>query len=198
MKKPLHERILSEAQSEAKAIIKEAEKEANALLLSGKTALNAEKEEQLIEGEKISKARVKNYIDREENSLGNFQEQTRQQLVVSVFTEVSEKLTKLEGKELLAFVTSLIGKEKVSGDETLHVSKLNFKKYTDALGKNAEKLNSANATYTFKFSSEPTYIEEGFLLSGKAFDLVFDFHEIVDQYQKKNEQRIYHELFAHE
>ncbi len=198
MKKPIYERIINDAEQEAKAILKAAEVSAAAIINHGKEVLAAEKNQELLEGEAESKRRVKNFKEREEKSLVTFQEQTRQQLVVDVFSEVSEKLAKLEGKELLAFVTHLIKRETVRGDETFHVSKRNYDKYAKALGKKLELLNSVNASYKFTFSSEPTYIEEGFLLAGQAFDLVFDFAEIVSQYQKENEQRIYNELFSNE
>lgn len=198
MKKPIYERIISEAEAEANAILREAELSAKALISKGKELFVEEKRQELVEGEANSKARVKNYQEREEKSLINFQEQTRQQLVVDVFSEVREKLASLEGKELLNFVVSLIKKENVSGEEIFHVSKRNIEKYTKALGKKLEHLNSVDAHYNFTISAEPTYIEEGFLLAGKAFDLVFDFTEIVDQYQKENEQRIYNELFKNE
>lgn len=198
MKKPIYERIISEAEVEAQAILREAELAAKTLINSGKEELKREKIEALLAGEAESKVRVKNYQEREEKSLINFQEQTRQQLVVEVFSEVQEKLARLAGKELLSFVVALIKKENVSGTESLHVSKRNSAKYAQALGKKLELLNSVDARYKFTFSDEPTYIEEGFLLAGKAFDLVFDFAEIVAQYQKENEQRIYNELFKNE
>lgn len=198
MKKPIYERILSDAEGEAKAILKDAENSAKAIIASGKEALEAQKSEELLEGKAQSKARVKNYQEREEKTLINFQEQTRQQLVVDVFSEVREKLAHLEGKDLLNFVVHLIKNESVSGEESFHVSKKNYAKYEKALGKKLEHLNTANTKYKFSFSETPTYIEEGFLLSGTKFDLVFDFSEVVDQYQKENEQRIYNELFTNE
>ncbi len=198
MKKPIYERILTEAELEAKAIIQEAESEAKAIIKRGKDVLESEKQAELVEGKAESDARAKNYREREEKSLITFQEQTRQQLVVDVFSEVDAKLAKLEGSDLLKFIVSLIGKENVSGSETFHVSKRNYGKYVKALGSKLEHLNSVKPNYKFTLSNEPTYIEEGFLLAGQAFDLVFDFSEIVDQYQKENEQRIYNELFTNE
>ena len=136
MKKPIYERIISEAEAEANAILREAELSAKALISKGKELLVEEKRQELVEGEANSKARVKNYQEREEKSLINFQEQTRQQLVVDVFSEVREKLASLEGKELLNFVVSLIKKENVSGEEIFMFLKRNIEKYTKALGKN--------------------------------------------------------------
>lgn len=198
MKKPIYERIVNEAEAEAKTLLKEAEATAKAIIKSGSEALEGQNKELLAEAEAESKARVKNFKEREEKSLITFQEQTRQQLVVDVFSEVHAKLAALEGKELLSFVSHLIKGESVTGDELLLVSKRNHAKYAKALGKKLELLNSVSPGYKFTFSDEPTYIEEGFLLAGKAFDLVFDFSEIVDQYQKENEQRIYNELFSNE
>lgn len=198
MKKPIYERIKSEAEAEAKAILSEAEVRAAELIKSGVAKLTLENSEQLSEAALESAARVKNFAAREERSLITFQEQTRQQLVVDVFSEVSGRLSRLEEKDLLNFVIHLIKSENVLGEEVLHVSRRNKAKYLKALGKKLELLNAANPHYKFTFSEEATYIEEGFLLSGPQFDLVFDFAEVVAEYQKENEQRIYNELFSNE
>lgn len=198
MKKPIYERILLEAEADAKALLSDAEREGKALIKTGKEKIIAQNKLELEEAAANSKARIKNFAERQEKGLITFQEQARQQLVVSVFSEVSAKLAKLEGKDLLAFVTHLISSEKVTGNEVMQVSKQNYKKYGAALGADLSLLNKMNAKYKFTLSKEPTHIAAGFLLAGPAFDLMFDFNEIVATYQKVNEQRIYHELFKDE
>ncbi len=201
MKKPIYERILLEAENDAKVIIAEANAEKARILKSGKETIIAQNTAELNAVQAYNKARVKNFTERQEKGLVTFQEQARQQLVVDIFGEVLAKINNLTGKDLLAFIKALIAKEELNGDEVMQVSKRNYKKYAEALsrdGKTLDLLNSANAKYNFTLSKESTHIREGFLLSGKKYDLIFDFKEIVDEYQKKHEQRIYHELFNNE
>ena len=201
MKKPIYERILLEAENDAKVIIAEANAEKARILKSGKETIIAQNTAELNAVQAYNKARVKNFTERQEKGLVTFQEQARQQLVVDIFGEALAKINNLTGKDLLAFIKALIAKEELNGDEVMQVSKRNYKKYAEALskdGKTLDLLNSANAKYNFTLSKESTHISEGFLLSGKKYDLIFDFKEIVDEYQKKHEQRIYHELFTNE
>lgn len=198
MKKPIYERILLEAEAESKALLNEANAEAKAIVKRGKEAIIAANSAELDAASNANKARVKNFAEREEKGLVTFQEQARQQLVVNIFSEVNEKLAALDGKDLLAFVVHLISKEKVSGDEVFEVAKRNRQKYETALGADLSLLNKTNPQYKFTWSKASTHIEEGFLLSGKKYDLMFDFKEIVDDYQKDHEQGIYHELFTND
>lgn len=198
MEKPIYERIIAEAEKESAALLNAALHETKAIIEAGKAAIKNQKNEELDTAKVTNKARVKAFAERQEKSLTTFQEQARQQLVVSVFSEVSDKLSGLEGNDLLAFVSRLISKEAVKGTEVMHVSKRNYKKYSAALGKNLENLNKTNPQFKFSLSTDSTHIEEGFLLAGEQFDLMFDFKEIVTEYQKVNEQRIYNELFKDE
>ncbi|OQC50058.1 MAG: V-type proton ATPase subunit E [Tenericutes bacterium ADurb.Bin024] len=203
MKKPIFERISEEAKKEAALLVKEAKAEAKQVLKVGKDAIEAQNAAELDKAKAQSKERVVNFKDRNERGLDNYKEQVRQEIVVETFDKVAAKLAELEGKELLAFVTNLINKENVSGSEVIHVSRRNFKKFVSALsstkdGANLDLLNKANAKYKFTLSKEPTHVDEGFLLSAKQYDLIFDFNEIVGIYQRTHEQRIYNELFKDE
>lgn len=203
MKKPIYERIREEAEAEAKVLQEEAKAEAKRILSDGKEDIIERNTSDLNTFQVQNKDRVKHYKERQEKSLVTYQEQVRQELVVGVFDEVYEKLSALKDKALLSFVTRLINSEKVVGNEVIYVSKLNFDKYLSALSGNKKAdhldlLNAANKEYKFTLSKEPTHVIEGFLLSGKEYDLIFDFKEIVTLYQKENEQRIYNELFKDE
>lgn len=203
MKKPIFERITEEAKKEAALLVKETKSEANRILKAGKDAISAQNESELTEAKAKSVERVRQYKERNEKGLDNYKEQVRQEIVVSIFDEVVNKLANLEGEELLKFVTNLIAKEKVKGDEVMHVSTRNFKKFVTALSSkkdatNLDLLNKKDAKYNFTLSKEPTHVAEGFLLSTPQYDLIFDFKEIVINYQKKHEQRIYNELFKDE
>lgn len=203
MKKPIFERIKEEAQNEADLLTKETEAEATRILKSGKDALSAQNKAELGEAEEKSENRVAQYKERSEKGLDTYKEQVRQEIVVSLFNDVTLKLAALEGEDLLNFVAHLIAKESVNGDEVMLVSKRNFNKFVSALsskkdGNNLDLLNAKNAKFNFTLSKEPTHISEGFLLSTKEYDLIFDFSEIVINYQKKHEQRIYNELFKDE
>lgn len=203
MKKPIFERIIIEAEKEAAEIIAAAKSESKRVLSEGKAAIIEHNTAELEKAKERNTARVKNFADRQEKGLTTYQEQVRQELVVDVFAEVLAKLQALEGKELLAFVGSLLSKENIKGDEVILVSALNYKKYLAAFssakdGKKLDLLNKLDSKYQFTLSSEKTHIEEGFLLSSPLYDLIFDFKEIVAEYQKENEQRIYNELFKDE
>ena len=198
MKKPIYERIIAEAEKERTVLLSTAEQEAKALIEAGKAALKRQSAEELQSAKDTNNARVQAFAERQEKSLTTFQEQARQQLVVTVFNDVCTKLGRLEGSDLLHFVTRLIKEEDVRGNEVMYVAKRNYQKYAAALGKNLEHLNKTDPRFHFTLSSESTHIAEGFLLAGEAFDLMFDFSEIVTEYQKANEQRIYNELFNDE
>jgi len=203
MKKPIFERISEEAKKEAALLVKEAKAEAKQVLKAGKDAIEAQNAAELAKAKAQSKERVINFKDRNERGLDNYKEQVRQEIVVETFNKVAAKLAELEGKELLLFVTNLINNENVSGSEVIHVARRNFKKFVTALsstkdGANLDLLNKANAKYKFTLSKEPTHVAEGFLLSAKQYDLIFDFNEIVGIYQRTHEQRIYNELFKDE
>ncbi|MFA5660297.1 MAG: hypothetical protein WC968_02745 [Bacilli bacterium] len=203
MKKPIFERILLEAQNEAQTLLAETKDEAKRQLNEGKSKIMSRNTEELDAAIARHKGRVKYFAERQEKGLDTYREQVRQELVASVFDEVLIKLQKLEGRDLCAFITHLVAKEDVKGNEVIHVSKQNYAKYLAALStrKNPDELdllNKAKPGYAFTLSKEKTHIEEGFLLSGKAFDLIFDFKEIVRGYQRTNEQRIYNELFKDE
>jgi vacuolar-type H+-ATPase subunit E/Vma4 len=203
MKKPIYERIILEAEAEAKALKEETSIEAKRILEGGKTQIISQNTDELNKINFHHKNRVKNYKDRQEKGLATYEEQVRQELVVAVFSEVYEKLSALEGKELLNFVSHLLHKEAIKGDEVILVSHANYQKYLSAFSSTKDPLkldllNKNAPNYKFSLSKEPTHVSEGFLLSSKEFDLIFDFKEIVDEYQKKNEQRIYNELFKDE
>ena len=203
MKKPIYERIILEAEAEAKVLSEETKAEAKRILDDGKEQIISQNTVELNRVNRLNKERVANYKDRQEKGLATYEEQVRQELVVDVFAEVFDHLKALEGKDLLAYIVFLIAKEKVKGDEVILVSKANYKKYLAALSSTKDPLkldllNKNAANYKFSLSQEPTHVEEGFLLSSKEFDLIFDFNEIVKAYQKVNEQRIYNELFKDE
>lgn len=203
MSKPIYERIILEAEAEANVLIDETKAEAKRILDSGKEQIISQNTAELNRVNRLHKDRVVHYRERQEKGLATYEEQVRQQLVVEVFTEVLASLSALSGKELLAYIVALIGKEKVQGDEVLLVSKANYAKYLAALSSTKDPLkldllNKNAAHYKFSLSKEPTHVEEGFLLSSKEFDLIFDFKEIVKTYQKENEQRVYNELFKDE
>lgn len=203
MKKPIFERILLEAQQEAQTLLAETKDEAKRLLDEGKHQIIARNTEELDMAIARQKSRVKHFSERQEKGLITYREQVRQELVVNVFLDVYAKLQKLEGRDLCAFITHLIAKEDVKGNEVIHVSKQNYAKYLAALSSTKDPnhldlLNSAKPRYAFTLSKDKTHIEEGFLLSGKTFDLLFDFKEIVNTYQRIHEQRIYNALFKDE
>lgn len=203
MKKPIYERILNEAEAEAKVLTEETKAEAKRILEVGKSEIIRQNSEELTRLNSRNKERLTNFKERQEKGLVTFEEQVRQELVVEVFHEVYTKLSGLKDKALLAFVIHLISKEKVKGDEVFLVSRQNFAKFLNALSSTKDPLkldllNKTNTNYNFTLSKEPTHVEEGFLLSSKEFDLIFDFKEIVNEYQKANEQRIYNELFKDE
>ena len=154
MKKPIFERITEEAKKEAALLVKETKSEANRILKAGKDAISAQNESELTEAKAKSVERVRQYKERNEKGLDNYKEQVRQEIVVSIFDEVVNKLANLEGEELLKFVTNLIAKEKVKGDEVMHVSARNFKKFVTALSSkkdatNLDLLNKKDAKYNF-------------------------------------------------
>lgn len=203
MKKPIFERIKEEAKKEAALLVTETKAEAKRILKAGKDDLDAKNAAELASATAKSKERVANFKDRNEKGLENYKEQVRQEIVSDIFDEVAAKLAGIEGQELLKFVTNLINKEKVKGDEIMHVSRRNFKKFVAALSSSKDPtkldlLNKANAKYNFTLSKEPTHVVEGFLLSAKQYDLIFDFNEIVSIYQRAHEQRIYNRLFKNE
>ncbi|MDY0214691.1 MAG: hypothetical protein RBS24_04130 [Bacilli bacterium] len=203
MKKPIYERIILEAEAEAKALKEETSIEAKRILEGGKTQIISQNTDELNKINHHHKNRVKNYKDRQEKSLATYEEQVRQELVADVFAEVYKNLSALNDKELLSFVSHLLRKEKINGDEEILVSRANYQKFLSALSstKDPTKLDLLNKTapnYEFSLSKTPTHVREGFLLSSKDFDLIFDFKEIVDEYQKENEQRIYNQLFKDE
>ena len=203
MKKPIFERIILEAQQEAQTLLAETKDEAKRLLDEGKHQIIARNTEELDMAIARQKSRVEHFAERQEKGLNAYREQVRQELVVNVFHDVYTKLQKLEGRDLCAFITHLIAKEDVKGNEVIYVSKHNFAKYLAALSStkapnHLDLLNSAKPGYAFTLSKDKTHIEEGFLLSGKTFDLLFDFKEIVNTYQRIHEQRIYNALFKDE
>lgn len=203
MKKPIYERIISEAQAEAKVLSEETKAEAKRILEAGKSEIMRQNSEELNRLNESNKQRLLNHKDRQTKGLVTFKEQVRQELVVEVFNEVFTKLSLLKDKDLLDFVARLISKEKTKGDEVILVSRQNYQKYLNAFSTHKDPLqldllNSVAKHYHFSLSKEPTHVEEGFLLSSKEFDLIFDFKEIVSEYQKTHEQRIYNELFKDE
>nr|HPK28422.1 hypothetical protein [Bacilli bacterium] len=141
MKKPIFERITEEAKKEAALLVKETKSEASRILKAGKDAISAQNESELTEAKAKSVERVRQYKERNEKGLDNYKEQVRQEIVVSIFDEVVNKLANLEGEELLKFVTNLIAKEKVKGDEVIHVSARNFKKFVTALSSKKDATN---------------------------------------------------------
>lgn len=203
MKKPIYERIISEAEAEAKVLSEETKAEAKRILEAGKSEIIRQNSEELNRLNESNKQRLLNHKDRQTKGLVTFKEQVRQELVVEVFNEVFTKLSLLKDKDLLDFVAHLISKEKTKGDEVILVSRQNYQKYLNAFSTHKDPLqldllNSFAKDYHFTLSKEATHVEEGFLLSSKEFDLIFDFKEIVSEYQKTHEQRIYNELFKDE
>lgn len=203
MKKPIYERIINEATKEADALINEATKVANEKVAAAKKKLTEEQTEFIVDLKLSAKNRISDFEAKEERDLANFAEQTKQEIVVNLFLKAYEELSKLKGKALLEYAQNLIAKQKVEGNESIQVSRTNYDKYLTAFSSNKDPnnldlLNKAKKQYKFTLAKEPVLISEGFLLSGVKYDLIFDFKEIIDEYQRQNEQKIYKELFGDE
>ena len=126
---------------------------------------------------------------------------SKQEILDDIFNEVLNKLNLLDGKELLTFVTNLIKNENNFGDEVIYVNKKNYDKYLKALSTNKKAdlveldLLNKNLKANFKLSNEAINIGEGFLITGKDFDLNFTFSDIVLNTRKVKEKAIADKLF---
>lgn len=126
---------------------------------------------------------------------------SKQEILDDIFNEVLNRLNLLEGKELLTFVTNLIKKENDFGDEVIYVSEKNYDKYLKALSTNKKAdlveldLLNKKLKANFKLSNEAVSVDEGFLITGKDFDLNFTFSDIVLNTRKVQEKAIADKLF---
>lgn len=126
---------------------------------------------------------------------------SKQEILDDIFNEVLNRLNLLEGKELLTFVTNLIKKENDFGDEVIYVSEKNYDKYLKALSTNKKAdlveldLLNKKLKANFKLSNESVSVDEGFLITGKDFDLNFTFSDIVLNTRKVQEKAIADKLF---
>ncbi len=203
MKKPIYERIIDEATKEANALVASAKKEADKKTSALQKSITEQNTAFTVEAKLDAKNKIAAHEERQARDLANFVEQTRQEIVVDVFSEAYNALCKLTKTDLLKYVHKLLANQTVTGTEAIQVSKANYDKYLTAFSSTKDAnsldlLNSGNKQYKFKLSKEPVLINEGFLLSGVKFDLIFDFKEIVDDYQRVHEQNIYKELFGDE
>lgn len=202
MKKPIYERIIDEATKEATALVASAKKEADKKISALQKSVTELHTAFTVEAKVDAKNKVNAHEERHARDLANFIEQTRQEIVVDVFSEAYAALCKLTKTDLLNYVHKLLANQTVTGTELIQVSKVNYDKYLTAFSSTKDENNldllNNNKKYKFKLSKEPVLINEGFLLSGVKFDLIFDFKEIVDDYQRVHEQNIYKELFGDE
>ncbi|HZJ89726.1 MAG TPA: hypothetical protein VFD05_03500 [Bacilli bacterium] len=203
MKEPIYERIINEATKEADALIAGAKKDAQQKLAAVKKKLTEEHTEFVVSAKLAAKSKVSDFEAKEERDLANFTEQTKQEIVVNLFLKAYEELKEFKGEALLKYALNLINRQKVLGTEEIQVSKDNYNKYLTAFStkkdrKDLDLLNAGNKKYKFVLSAQPVLISEGFLLSGEKYDLIFDFKEIIDVYQRQHEQKIYKELFGDE
>lgn len=182
--------------------------------------INIEKEAEIkrLQKEIVEKAKVEanNRVEKaisEANKLLNHKERlvdlekrqalltSKQEILDSIFNEVLEKLNNLEGKELLNYVTNLIKNESDFGEQVIYVSSKNYDKYLKSLSTNKKadlvELDLLNKTLNanFKLSNEAVSISEGFLITGKNFDLNFTFKDIVENFRKTREKTIADEIF---
>lgn len=203
MKEPIYERIINEATKEADALIAEAKKSSEQKLTAVKKKLTEEHTEFVVNTKLAAKNKVSDFEAKEERDLANFAEQTKQEIVVNLFIKAYEELREFKGEALLKYALNLIDRQKVLGTEAIQVAKENYDKYLSAFSSkkdhnNLDLLNAGNKKYKFTLSKDPVLINEGFLLSGEKYDLIFDFKEIIDDYQRQHEQKIYKELFGDE
>lgn len=171
----LQKEIVDKAKKDSEARITRAEDEAKKLLSHKERLVDLEKRQALLT--------------------------SKQAILDEIFNALLEHLNKLEDKDLLNFVASLIKNEDQLGNQVMHVSEKNYNKYLKALSSKPkgdlvelDLLNKLIGT-SLKLSKEAINQSNGFLITGKDYDLNFAFDTLVSEIRKKQEKQIADQLF---
>jgi len=140
---------------------------------------------------------LKNKLDKEVIA---YDRKVKFEIVQTIYDDVFNKIRKLEEKELLNLIKTIIDHDEIIGTETIIVSKDNYNKYLKAFSSksdpnNLDLINNINNKYNFQLRSAKLNFKDGFILENNEFDLIFNFNNIVNNHHKENQKRLYKELF---
>lgn len=140
---------------------------------------------------------LKNKLDKEVIA---YDRKVKFEIVQTIYDDVLNKIRKLEEKELLNLIKTIIDHDEIIGTETIIVSKDNYSKYLKAFSSksdpnNLDLINNINNKYNFQLRSAKLNFKDGFILENNEFDLIFNFNNIVNNHHKENQKRLYKELF---
>lgn len=180
-------------ENETKEIIKKMQKDS---MEKNKQVYRDKVSQALIESEMSIKATEKQL----NNELISYERLMKQNLISDLFKGILAKVNTLENEELLKWITKLLSELEIQGNETMIVSDLKYEVYLKALSssKNSEhldKLNHVSHKFQFKLEKGMLDFQDGFMLIGDTYDLIFNFQEIIDTYQKQKEYKLFKELF---
>ncbi|VEU82012.1 hypothetical protein [Acholeplasma hippikon] len=197
----LEDKIIAKAELEKNEILSEAKLKASQVY---RKMIEEAKDEIEASLEKAKKKHTNSIAQKElevKKELRDEAALAKQKLVQSVFNEITNYLTNLEGEALFKYVLTGIKNEKVTGHEIIAVNKNDYEKYLSILSSSkgdlvdCDILNSKlGKGFEIKLTKNPVKIKNGFMLIGEEFDLNFSFDETIDKLAQKYEKKIYEEL----
>lgn len=201
--KPLHEKIIFEAEEKVNLINEETSKKVAELKKNRLEKMNLEYEEKLHDIKITTQANINAQKKKMERDVLMYTQKTKEDIVNNLFLEVYDYIKNLQGDDLCNYMHALIKQSDIVGNEKIVVSINNKDKYLQSLSsKNNEndldKLNSKDPLFQFTLVFDKLFFDEGFMLIKEDFDLIFDFKQIVENYQQKQAKSIYEMLFDHE
>lgn len=185
------DRIVQEGKKEVREILKNASLEAKKIERKALDKARAEAKEITDHAKTNQKIR----LNQQEVGFELEKRQTLLEAKTVVMDEIFERayqtIKTLDDKRFLVFITKLIEKESLDGDEVVQVNQDEYKRYVKLI-----KQVNANLKTKFTVSEKPVKIDSGFLLVGKDYDLNFDFHELINLIRKRYEKQLATSLFS--
>ena len=126
----------------------------------------------------------------------------KKKLIDETFERALKKLQELKDDELTNLVVKLLLQDFLDGDETIIVSKDDYKKYAKLFSSksNGTELDILNKklgnNFKLKLSNEPANINGGFIVIGRTYDINHSFTAILNEIKEKTEADVAVALFS--